>query len=61
MSGIGSERPTEASTFGNLQDPESRVSKRKRSALDYAMLGDLNVKPRTTYLAKIRNPNPTLA
>jgi molybdopterin-containing oxidoreductase family iron-sulfur binding subunit len=53
--------PTEAITFGNLQDKTSRVSKLKASKLNYALLGDLNTLPRTTYLAKIRNPHPELA
>lgn len=52
--------PTSAIVFGNLKDPESEVSKLKRSPLDYALLGDLNTKPRTTYLGKIWNRNPEL-
>jgi molybdopterin-containing oxidoreductase family iron-sulfur binding subunit len=49
--------PTEAITFGNLLDPESKVSKAKASNRDYSLLGYLNTRPRTTYLARIRNPN----
>ncbi|ADE15680.1 molybdopterin oxidoreductase, iron-sulfur binding subunit [Nitrosococcus halophilus Nc 4] len=52
--------PTEAIQFGNLNDPESRVSQAKASPLHYALLGDLNTHPRTTYLAKLTNPNPDL-
>jgi molybdopterin-containing oxidoreductase family iron-sulfur binding subunit len=52
--------PTEAITFGNIIDLESNVAKLKTSPLNYAMLGERNLKPRTTYLAKIRNPNPEL-
>ncbi len=53
--------PAEAIVFGNLNDPDSRVSRLKRLNRDYAMLSELNVKPRTSYLAKVRNPNPELA
>jgi molybdopterin-containing oxidoreductase family iron-sulfur binding subunit len=52
--------PTEAITFGNINDAGSEVSKLRASSLNYAMLSELNVKPRTTYLARIRNPNPEL-
>ena len=52
--------PTQAITFGDINDESSRVSTLKRSNLNYALLGELNMKPRTTYLAKIRNPNPEL-
>ncbi|MEZ5966574.1 MAG: TAT-variant-translocated molybdopterin oxidoreductase [Planctomycetota bacterium] len=52
--------PTQAITFGNISDKESRVSRLKAHALSYAMLSELNVKPRTTYVARIRNPHPEL-
>lgn len=52
--------PTEAIVFGNLNDPESKVSKRKAQTRDYGLLRDLNVRPRTTYLARLRNPNPEI-
>jgi Fe-S-cluster-containing dehydrogenase component len=52
--------PTEAIVFGNIHDPDSRVSRLKRSPLNYAMLAELNTRPRTTYLAKIQNLNEAL-
>jgi molybdopterin-containing oxidoreductase family iron-sulfur binding subunit len=46
--------------FGNIADPESRVAKLKAQDRDYKVLDFLNTKPRTTYLARIRNPNPDM-
>jgi molybdopterin-containing oxidoreductase family iron-sulfur binding subunit len=52
--------PTEAITFGNINDPNSRVGKLKAQQRSYNILGELNSRPRTTYLAAVRNPNPEL-
>jgi molybdopterin-containing oxidoreductase family iron-sulfur binding subunit len=52
--------PAEAIVFGDLNDPASRVSKLKAVPRDYALLSELGTKPRTTYLAGVRNPNPAI-
>jgi molybdopterin-containing oxidoreductase family iron-sulfur binding subunit len=52
--------PADAVTFGNIKDPTSAVSKAKAIEQDYALLGYLNIRPRTTYLGKLRNPNPAM-
>ena len=52
--------PTRAITFGDLNDPASAVNAQKASPLDYPLLADLNTEPRTSYLAKLRNPNPDI-
>jgi Fe-S-cluster-containing dehydrogenase component len=52
--------PAEAITFGNLLDENSEVSKMKQGARNYSVLGFLDNRPRTTYLAKVRNPNPEM-
>jgi MoCo/4Fe-4S cofactor protein with predicted Tat translocation signal len=52
--------PTEAIIFGNANDKDSRVAKLKAQQRNYSLLGELNTRPRTTYLAAVRNPNPEL-
>jgi len=52
--------PTEAIVFGNIKDANSRVAKMKSEKTNYSLLADLNTRPRTTYLAALRNPNPEI-
>ncbi len=53
--------PAEAIVFGDLNDPQSRVARLKSDPRHYGILEDLNTRPRTTYLASVRNPNPEMS
>ena len=52
--------PTDAILFGNIADEKSAVRKSKSHPLNYGILEELGTQPRTTYLARLRNPNPIL-
>src|SRR6201982_2783991 len=52
--------PTEAIVFGDIRDPESKVSKMKQQDRNYRLLEYLNVNTQASYLARIRNPNPKM-
>ena len=52
--------PTQAIVFGDLNDEAWTVTQWKKDPLSYGLLEELNTRPRTSYLAKLRNPNPQL-
>ncbi|MEX1139026.1 MAG: TAT-variant-translocated molybdopterin oxidoreductase [Bacteroidota bacterium] len=53
--------PSQAIVFGDINDQSSRIARLKAEPHDYSLLAELNTKPRTTYLAKVTNPNDKLA
>ncbi len=53
--------PTNAIVFGNINDPDSEVSKIKTRNLNYEILAEINTRPRTSFQARLRNPNPELS
>jgi len=53
--------PAEAIVFGDYNDKEGRLSKLTEGPRSYGLLAEINTRPRTQFLARIRNPNPELA
>lgn len=60
MTACQSACPSNAIVFGNINDKQSKVALLKADPRDYGLLAELNTKPRTTYLARVSNPNPEI-
>jgi len=52
--------PTQAISFGNLNDPRWEVTGLQKEPLRYTLLDELNALPRVSYLGRVRNPNPEM-
>jgi Fe-S-cluster-containing dehydrogenase component len=52
--------PAKAIAFGDINDPKSEVAQLKAQVRTYSLLEELNTRPRTTYLGRLRNPNPEI-
>ncbi|MCH2176080.1 MAG: TAT-variant-translocated molybdopterin oxidoreductase [Lentisphaeria bacterium] len=52
--------PAGSITFGNINNEKSAVAKKKKLERNYTILGELNTRPRTSYLGRVRNPHPKL-
>jgi Fe-S-cluster-containing dehydrogenase component len=52
--------PAHAIRFGDLNDPDAKIHELREEPRLYELLGHLGTRPRTTYLAHVRNPNPEL-
>jgi Fe-S-cluster-containing dehydrogenase component len=52
--------PAKAITFGDMNDPKSEITAQKKAKRSYGLLEELGTRPRTTYLARLRNPNPEI-
>ena len=52
--------PADGIAFGDISDEKSEVYRLKRQNRNYSVLGYLDTRPRTTFLAKLRNPNTSM-